>query len=95
MFLDNGNRILNPLNQKTPPPPLWGEILEEENYDPSEDFYDHDKAEAERRRRKQMEEKKKRFLEGKGDIKLKRKVIYVYEDAEGKEYREEVEEDVP
>ena len=75
MFLDNGRRILNPINAKTPPPPMWGEILEEENYDPSEEFYDHEKAEAERRRRAIMEEKRKRF-EGK---KLKRKVVYVYE----------------
>lgn len=37
-----------------------------------------------------MEEKRKR-AQGKG--KLKRKVIYVYEDEEGKEYREEVEEE--
>jgi hypothetical protein len=43
-FLDNGSRIVNPLNMKTPPPPMWGEILEEENYDPNEDFYDDDKA---------------------------------------------------
>ena len=55
---------------------MWGEILEEENYDPNEEFYDHDQAEAEMRRRTQMEEKRKRF-EGK---KLKRKVVYVYED---------------
>lgn len=75
LFLNNGYRIVNPINAKTPPPPMWGEILEEENYDPSEEFYDHDKAEAELRRREQMEEKKKRF-EGK---KLKRKVVYVYE----------------
>lgn len=29
---------------KTPPPPIWGETLEEDNYDNSEDFYNHDKA---------------------------------------------------
>ena len=40
MFLDNGSRIVNPINAKTPPPPMWGEALEEENYDPSEEFYD-------------------------------------------------------
>lgn len=54
---------------------MWGEILEEDNYDPNEDFYDHDRAEAEFKRRTQMEEKKKRFD---GKI-LKRKVVYVYE----------------
>jgi hypothetical protein len=42
---------VNPINAKTPPPPLWGEILEEENYDPNEEFYDHERAEMERRRR--------------------------------------------
>jgi hypothetical protein len=51
LFLDNGSRIVNPVNQKTPPPPLWGEVLEEEGYDPNEDFYDHDKAEREQKRR--------------------------------------------
>ena len=74
-FLNNGSRIVNPVNIKTPPPPMWGEILEEENYDPNEDFYDHDRALAELKRREQMEEKRKRF-EGK---KLKMKVVYVYE----------------
>jgi hypothetical protein len=49
LFLDNGSRVVNPLNAKTPPPPLWGEILEEENYDPNEEFYDHERAEAEMR----------------------------------------------
>jgi hypothetical protein len=52
LFLDNGTRIVNPINVKTPPPPLWGEILEEENYDPNEEFYNHDKAEREMKRRK-------------------------------------------
>jgi hypothetical protein len=75
LFLDNNSRIVNPVNAKTPPPPLWGEILEEENYDPNEEFYDQERAEAEMKRRKRMEEKRKQF-EGK---KLKRKVVYVYE----------------
>lgn len=66
---------------------MWGEILEEENYDPNEEFYDHEQAERERKRRNQMEAKKKR-ADGK---KLKRKVIYVYEDEDeeaggGQEY---------
>ena len=30
---------------------MWGEILEEENYDPSEEFYDHEKAIVEGKRR--------------------------------------------
>jgi hypothetical protein len=41
LFLDNYERIVNPTNAKTPPPPLWGEVLEEENYDPTQEFYDH------------------------------------------------------
>lgn len=44
LFLDNGQRIVNPINAKTPPPPFWGEVLEEENYDPNEPFYDDEKA---------------------------------------------------
>lgn len=90
-FLDNGYKIVNPVNAKTPPPPMWGEILEEENYDPSEEFYDHERALMERRRRNQMEEKRKR-LEGK---KLKRKVIYVYEDENGNEIEETKSVSVP
>lgn len=49
---------MNPINVKTPPPPMWGEVLEEENYDPNEEFYNHDRAEAEMLRRTQMELKK-------------------------------------
>ena len=44
LFLDNESRIINPLNAKTPPPPMWGEVLEEENYNPNDSFYDHSKA---------------------------------------------------
>ena len=29
---------------KTPPPPLWGEELEEDDFDKAEDFYNHEKA---------------------------------------------------
>lgn len=32
-FLDNEARIVNPVNMKTPPPPMWGETLEEDLYD--------------------------------------------------------------
>lgn len=35
MFLDNDTKIKNPTNQKTPPPPMWGEVLEEDLYDHS------------------------------------------------------------
>ena len=44
MFLDNGSRIYNPTNVRTPPPPMFGEEIEEDFYDPSEDFYNHEKA---------------------------------------------------
>jgi hypothetical protein len=41
MFLDNGDIIRNPINVKTPPPPFWGEEIEEDYYDKNEDFYNH------------------------------------------------------
>ncbi len=34
-FLNNGATIKNPINAKTPPPPLWGTTLEEDSYDMS------------------------------------------------------------
>jgi hypothetical protein len=53
LFLDNGSRIKNPTNVKTPPPPFWGEDIEEDYFDPEEEFYDHEKAEDERQKRMQ------------------------------------------
>ena len=44
LFLDNGSRILNPTNVRTPPPPMFGEEIEEDFYDDTEDFYNHDQA---------------------------------------------------
>ena len=41
LFLNNGSRITNPTNVKTPPPPMWGDIIEEDDFDPSEEFYNH------------------------------------------------------
>ena len=35
LFLDNEQRLWNPMNQKTPPPPMWGDVLEEDLYDDS------------------------------------------------------------
>ena len=70
---------------KTPPPPMWGAILEEDFYDPSEAFYNHTAA------MKQMDERRMQELarlEAKGTrtvsqrakiLKLKRKVVYAYE----------------
>ena len=34
----------NPINSKTPPPPLWGAVLEEDLYDNTQPFYDAEKA---------------------------------------------------
>ena len=68
----------------TPPPPLWGTLLEEENYDPREDFYNHQKAEAEMARRRKADELKKPYTKqgstpSSKRLKLKKKVIYTYE----------------
>ncbi len=39
MFVDNARKIANPVNMKTPPPPMWGD--EETEYDDDgEPFYD-------------------------------------------------------
>lgn len=43
-FLDNDEVIKDPRNQKTPPPPMWGEVLEEDLYDPNTPFYEHENA---------------------------------------------------
>ena len=40
VFQDNNYRLIDPTNQKTPPPPMWGEVLEEDLYDPNTPFYD-------------------------------------------------------
>lgn len=37
---------------KTPPPPKWGEPIEEDFYDPLEDFFNSDKARKEQAKRK-------------------------------------------
>ena len=43
-FLDNGSFVKNPTKCRTPPPPMWGTILEEDLYDHSQPFYDKEKA---------------------------------------------------
>mmetsp|Transcript_10294 Transcript_10294/g.15725 ORF Transcript_10294/g.15725 Transcript_10294/m.15725 type:complete len:223 (+) Transcript_10294:304-972(+) len=59
LFLDNYDRVYNPTNQKTPPPPMWGEVLEEDLYDDSIPFYDEQLAEMEmEERHKKLEELK-------------------------------------
>jgi hypothetical protein len=52
--LDNETRIYDPKNMKTPPPPKFGEPLEEDFYDPSEDFYNDEKAKREMEKRKSV-----------------------------------------
>lgn len=52
VFLNDEDQIWNPRNEKTPPPPLFGEVLEEDLYDDSIPFYDHDDAMAQTRKRK-------------------------------------------
>ena len=47
LFLDNFDQLRNPVNAKTPPPPMWGEVLEEDLYDSNTPFYNHDEARAE------------------------------------------------
>ena len=81
-FLNNGLNIVNPNLCKTPPPPMWGDILEEENYDKTQPFYIHkpDPQMEEMQRRIQervqsgevSEEDSKRYV-------LKKKVVYAYE----------------
>ena len=55
LFLDNGDKVVNPTNMKTPPPPIWGTVLEEDNWDASEDFYNHEKAMKALKKRKEEE----------------------------------------
>ena len=50
--MDNDYRVKNPVNQKTPPPPMWGEVLEEDLYDDSIPFYDNELAKRETQMRK-------------------------------------------
>lgn len=79
VFLDNDERLRNPTNQKTPPPPMWGEVLEEDLYDDSVPFYDHELHMKEKRARKVKEANLKAVRPPSEGHKLKRKVIYVYE----------------
>ena len=52
LFLEDSRRYRNPVNQPTPPPPMWGEVLEEDLYDKNTPFYDHEGNMAERKDRK-------------------------------------------
>ena len=71
---------------KTPPPPIWGETLEEDDFDTNAKFYDHEIAMQTMKDRRAKELAK---LEKNGGgktqsqrakiLKLKRKVVYTYE----------------
>ena len=75
-FLDNDDLIRNPRNMKTPPPPMWGDVIEEDYYDETQPFYDHEQAVLERRI--------KRGIPDSQGKQLKKKVIYYYDDEEQK-----------
>ena len=76
-FSDNGQLVKNPTNSKTPPPPLWGAPLEEDNYDMTQPFYDGKKAaQAELNRR--IANKETEFDDSK-NYKIKAKIVYTYE----------------
>lgn len=60
VFEDNQERLYNPVNQKTPPPPMWGEVLEEDLYDPNTPFYD---AELNQKLKEQREARIQHMLE--------------------------------
>ena len=70
---------------KTPPPPVWGETLEEDDYDDSQPFYAHNDAMERLKERKRQELAKLEAAGGKTQsqrakiLKLKRKVVYTYE----------------
>ena len=78
MFLDNGSRIVNPINVRTPPPPMFGEDIEEDFYDDSEDFYNHERAMEEQRVRYGLLPKPKKTGTERTK-RLKKKIVYVYE----------------
>jgi hypothetical protein len=93
LFLDNEKQHFKPANSKTPPPPMWGDVLEEDLWDPKEIFYDEVAAKAEQLRRKLASQKRKHF-EGTADglnrnnpssksqnkeLKLKKRIVYTYE----------------
>ena len=63
---------------------MFGAILEEENYDPRQAFYDHEKSMAVMKMRLTKDALKHKFEHGEDKplskrLKLKKKVIYTYE----------------
>ena len=91
MFLDNYQKIVNPKGMPTPPPPMWGTLLEEDNYDPKAEFYNHDKAIAEMAKRGKSVQQINSIQNDKPSskrLKLKKKVVYTYEYASDKSSEE-------
>lgn len=85
LFLDNNDILKNPTNMKTPPPPMWGEVLEEDLYDNSQPFYDHElqmslQQQREKRIQELLEQDRKIRDNPDGSRAIKRKIIYVYDD---------------
>ena len=59
---------------------MWGEVLEEDLYDENTPFYDEELVLKEQKARLQkLKDMEALHPDTKGDRKLKRKVIYVYE----------------
>ena len=81
-FLNNGSFVINPYNCRTPPPPLWGTVIEEDLYDKNQPFYSHKPDTTD----KQAEMRLQQLIKA-GELpddnskryKLKKKVIYTYE----------------
>ena len=78
----------------TPPPPMFGAMLEEENYDPKQPFYDHEKSMALMNMRLTQAQLKHKFEHGEDApidkrLKLKKKVIYTYEYDDKDDHEEE------
>jgi hypothetical protein len=64
---------------KTPPPPMWGDVIEEDYYDETTPFYDHEQVILDR--------KVKRGETDANGNPLKKKVIYYYDEEEQKSKR--------
>lgn len=64
---------------KTPPPPLWGTVIEEETYDINQPFYDGKKAAELELQRRQQEQIKSGEITSNEPYKIKSKIVFTYE----------------
>lgn len=64
---------------KTPPPPIWGEPVEEDDFDPNEEFYNHDKALSQMKEKQGVKSVQSTKSKGEGKLKLRKRVVYTYE----------------